>query len=171
MAGMRRMAVPQRDRSVDGQKILEQARADGGGALGVELRAVEIAPLHAGAEGRAVARARNRGGAQVRARSCARNRRSRRPPVPRAARRRRRISRVFQPMCGTGRSGSRGEARGAAGNDAKTAGFAFLEDSYSNCIPRQMPSTGCAQGGNQRIQADFAAAAPWRPLRRRRREE
>ncbi len=34
----------------DGEEIAQHARADGGGTLGVELRAAEIAPLHAGAE-------------------------------------------------------------------------------------------------------------------------
>src|ERR1700680_173937 len=47
------------------QKVVEQAGTDGRGALGVELSAVEIAPLHAGAEGRAVAGARDGGGAQI----------------------------------------------------------------------------------------------------------
>src|SRR6202049_1611503 len=51
--------------SIDRQKVLEEAGTDGRGALGVELGAVEIAPLHAGAEGRAVAGARNGGGAEV----------------------------------------------------------------------------------------------------------
>src|ERR1017187_6489121 len=51
--------------SIDRQKVSEQACADGGGALGVELRTVEIVPLHTGAEGRAVAGARDRRGANL----------------------------------------------------------------------------------------------------------
>src|ERR1700687_3581841 len=51
--------------SLDGQKVPEQARAHGGGTLGMELRAVKIAPLHTGAEGRAVGGAGDGGGAHA----------------------------------------------------------------------------------------------------------
>src|ERR1700723_2570749 len=50
---------------MDRQKIPEQPRTGGGRAFGVELCAVEIAPLHAGAEGRAVDGAGHGGRAHV----------------------------------------------------------------------------------------------------------
>ncbi len=110
----------------------------------MKLCAVEIAPLHAGAEGIAVAAARDRGGTQGQRIAVHEVRVVARRRCPRAGRTAARMLEVFQPMCGTGRSAARREARCAARNDAETV-RACLPPMlrYSNCIPRQTPSTGC----------------------------
>src|SRR5258708_11643522 len=113
------------DASMDGQKVPEQARAHGGGTLGMELRAVKIAPLHTGAEGRAIAGAGDGGGAhaervavhEIRAVAVGKTREQRAGTpylegIPAHARHR--------PI------GAAFEQRGAAGDDAEAAGIAFL---------------------------------------------
>ena len=76
--------------------------------------------------------------------SCARNRRSRRRRPCGQRRARGRVRSRFQPMCGTGRpraASSRVDPPREAGPGSSVSSSALA--SYSSCMPRQMPSTGC----------------------------
>jgi len=59
----------------------------------------------------------------------------------------RRISRVFQPMCGTGRSGASVRREALPGMIPRQRASPSCDASYNSCIPRQIPSTGCSRVG------------------------
>ncbi len=132
------------------QEIAQQARAGGGGALGMKLHAAEVAaPDHGGQRLAVVARVARVCWSRYARRSCARSRRSRRGPVRPATDPRPIGSSVFQPMCGTGRPGP-----GVQLLDASRAAHPG-----SACRPRPSARTAAACPGRCPAAAPAAAGS------------
>ena len=142
------------------RKFSQQARADRGGALRVELRAAATAarapPRRTRSPCVAGRHACRRSPAR---RSCARSRPARRRRRRRAADRRARCCRRFQPMCGTRAAAAAGMRAHAAGQQAQAFDLALLR-----ALEQQLHAQADAQ---QRLR-QFAAATSTRPSSRSR---
>ena len=150
------------------EERLQEARAGLGAALGVELRAEQIALAHRGGDGAAMLGAWRCLPGRRRRRSCARNRhsrRSRRPLLSSVT------SSRLQPICGTVQAGRRIELAHLAGDQAEAGGVLLLAR-----LEQQLHAEADAEQRPGERRSAFRAAqarrsAPSHSRRRRRRAE
>ena len=133
------------------RKAFEEARAGSGAALGVELRAEQIALADRGGNGRGRAARWRCWPGRRRRRSCARNRHSRRSRG-RSSRRSRRAG--SSPCAAPVSPGPGSSLRTLPGIRPRQAVSSSSLASNSNCMPRQMPSSGLVRRGQRVAQPE-----------------